>query len=117
MHWQELTLIGMFLAALLYIATLYHLAHGRERKAVELGAQIVLDALTRDGRIMATAAPAPAPDQAVNLGDDDGQVEEVDTDGDGLPDVIVARNERAAQQYGERILNDLMKAAEERGKK
>ena len=113
MHWQELTLIGMFLAALLYIATLYHLAHGRERKAVELGAQIVMDALTRDGRIMATTTPAPTPDQAVNLGEDE-KVEEVDTDGDGLPDVIVARNERAAQQYGERILNDLMKAAEGR---
>ena len=111
MHWQELTLIGMFLAALLYIATLYHLAHGRERKAVELGAQIVLDALTRDGRIMATATSSDTPDQAVNLGEDE-QVEEVDTDGDGLPDVIVARNERAAQQYGERILNDLMKVAE-----
>lgn len=112
MDWQLITLLGMFLTALLYIATLYHLAHGRERRAVELGARIVMEALTRDGRIMPDAQ-AVAQGEPLNLGEEDF-MPQVDADGDPLPDIIVARNERMAQQIGDRILDDLMRHVDDR---
>ena len=108
MDWQLIVLLAMFLGALLYVATLYHLAHGRERKAVELGARLVMEALTRDGRIMPDEAAIAVKAEPVNLGEEDFAIEVPDP---VIPDVIVARSERAAQQIGERITEDLLKHA------
>lgn len=106
MDWQLIITLGMFLFAVLYIATLYHLAHGRERQAMEAGARVVLEALTRDGRIMAEVVPV-SPGEPLNLGEEDFAPplnEEL-----VIPEVIVARNEAAAKQMGDKIMNDLLK--------
>jgi len=112
MDWQLITLLAMFLFALLYVATLYHLAHGRERKAVELGARLVMEALTRDGRLLAEA-PTPVALEPVNIGEEDYEMRQPepprDKDGEPIPDIIVARNEKAAQQIGEKIMDDLLR--------
>jgi len=110
MAWQDLTLTAMFLALVAYLATLYHLAHGRERLAVEMGAKIVLDALTRDGRIMGEAPVRAGRDEAINLEDDFGG-EELAEEGN-LPPIIVTRNAKAAEQIGDRITRDLMNTIE-----
>ena len=109
MDWQLITILAMFIGAILYIATLYHLAHGRERKAMETGARIVMDALTRDGRLMPDEVQ-PEKAEPVHLGEEDF-THQVDTDGNPLPDIIVARNERAAAQIGERIMADILETA------
>ena len=106
MDWQLITVLGMFLFSLLYLATLYHLAHGRERQAMEAGARVVLEALTRDGRIMAEDV-ALTPAEPLNLGEEDFTPPL--NDETVLPDVIIARNERAAKQMGDKIMGDLLK--------
>jgi hypothetical protein len=108
MDWQILVLIGMFLASLCYLATLYHLAHGRERKAVALGAGLVMEALTRDGRIMPEGAKADEDGKPLNIGEEDYEEQDPLT----LADVIVARSERAAEQIGDRLVAGMVKAAE-----
>lgn len=107
MDWQLISMLGMFLFSLLYIATLYHLAHGRERQAMEAGARVVLEALTRDGRIMPETSIAQD-GSAVNIGEEDYKIGG-DEQAESLPDVIVARNERHAQQIGEKITEDLLR--------
>lgn len=109
MDWQLITVLGMFLFSLLYLATLYHLAHGRERQAMEAGARVVLEALTRDGRIMAEAAPN-GPGEPVNIGEVDFEMPHEEP-ASAIPEVIIARNERMAQQLGERITDDLLNHA------
>ena len=104
MDWQLITILAMFLFALLYLATLYHLAHGNERKAMEMGARVVLEALTRDGRIM-PAEQAGTPAEAVHVGEEDFAPE---AEAPELPEIIVARNERAARQIGDRIMADIL---------
>ena len=98
----DLTLICVCLICVCYIATLYHLAHGNESKAVERGAQIVIDALKRDGRLI---EPEPRPAEAVNIGEEDYEVEQVPN----IPDVIVARSDDHAKQIGDRLVEDLLK--------
>ena len=106
MGWQELTLIGMFLFSMLYVATLYHLAHGRETKAMEMGARVVIDALTRDGRIMPESVSIfPGEEGPVNL--DEEQVMpmfEAEEPG-GLPEILIARSNRAAKQMADNLGN------------
>ena len=119
MDWQAITIIGMFLSALMYIATLYHLAHGKEREAVEMGAKLVMEALTRDGRIMAEAIPIVDP-EPVNIGEEEFIQQELQLDpkaGEIIPDILVARNERAAQQIGEKIMDDLLRYTDGNDKK
>jgi len=100
----EFALICVCLAAVLYMATLYHMAHGNESKAVERGAQIVIDALKRDGWLMDTAEQRPQ--EAVNIGEEDFTPSYTTST---VPDVIVARNEDMAKQIGDRLMDDLMK--------
>ena len=99
----DLTLICVCLVAVCYVTTLYHLAHGYESKAVERGAQIVIDALRRDGRLM--DEPVPPPQEAVNIGEEDYEIEQEPN----IPDVIVARSDDHAKQIGDRLVEDLLK--------
>ena len=98
----DLTLICVCLVAVCYVTTLYHLAHGNESKAVERGAQIVIDALKRDGRLV---EPEPRPAEAVNIGEEDYEIEQVPN----IPDVIVARSDDHAKQIGDRLVEDILK--------
>ena len=98
----DLTLICVCLIAVCYVTTLYHLAHGNESKAVERGAQIVIDALKRDGRLV---EPEPRPAEAVNIGEEDYEIEQTPN----IPDVIVARSDDHAKQIGDRLVEDLLK--------
>ena len=98
----DLTLICVCLVAVCYVTTLYHLAHGNESKAVERGAQIVIDALKRDGRLV---EPESRPMEAVNIGEEDYEIEQVPN----IPDVIVARSDDHAKQIGDRLVEDLLK--------
>ena len=98
----DLTLICVCLVAVCYVTTLYHLAHGYESKAVERGAQIVIDALKRDGRLV---EPEPRPAEAVNIGEEDYEIEQTPN----IPDVIVARSDDHAKQIGDRLVEDLLK--------
>ena len=98
----DLTLICVCLGAVCYVTTLYHLAHGYESKAVERGAQIVIDALKRDGRLV---EPEPRPAEAVNIGEEDYEIEQTPN----IPDVIVARSDDHAKQIGDRLVEDLLK--------
>jgi len=100
----EFALICVCLVAVLYLATLYHLAHGNESKAVKRGAQIVIDALKRDGQLMDTIEKRP--DEAVNIGEEDFAPNFTTST---VPDVIVARNEDMAKQIGDRLMDEMMK--------
>jgi len=104
MTWQYLTLIGWLLVLVVYVMTLYHLAHGNERKAVELGARLVLQAMQADGRILDPTAPAdPDAGKPFNIGEDDF-VQDDESLSSAIPDVIVARSEQAAEQIGDRLM-------------
>ena len=103
MDWQTATIVGLFLV-LAYAMTLYHLAHGNEVKAVDRGAKLVLDALARDGRI-APDRTAEDKIEAVNLGEEDY----TPMNEQPVPDIIIARNQKHAEQIGDRITDDLMR--------
>lgn len=111
---QTLILIGMFLALIAFTLTLYHLAHGNERKAVEQGARLVLESLQRQGRI-APEQTAPVEDGPVNIGEED--YERFQTDEAEYPEIIIARNRKAAEQMGDAISDDIMRAMDEAQKK
>ena len=73
-----------------------------------IGAKTVMDALTRDGR---TAPEKPAAiGEPVNIGEEDYEV----NIGPKLPDIIIARNQKAAEQIGDRITDDLMRIMDEK---
>jgi hypothetical protein len=105
MSTQTLILIGMFLAVICYILTLYHMAHGNESKAVAQGAEIVLMALARDGRILPDGQESTS-ERSLNLGEEDFSRPEEEREISG---VILARSEKHAEQIGDRINSDLMK--------
>lgn len=69
---------------------------------IDSGAKLVLDALARDGRV----APAnyEPPKEAVNL--DEDQYSQYQ--GQEFPDLILARNEKHAEQIGDRVLGELL---------
>lgn len=75
-----------------------------------IGAQTVLDALHRDGRIAATDAPAK-PEGATNIGEEDY---EIHNENPALPSIIVARNQRMAEQIGDRLAADIMRGMDEK---
>jgi hypothetical protein len=111
MDWQTLTLIGMLLALIAYIQTLYHLAHGNERKAVEMGSKIVLEALCRDGRIAKSVSPEVTEDKPVNIDEDEQGAPEEEGE---LSPIIMSRSKRHAEQIGEKLNRELMEAMDEK---
>lgn len=106
-EWVVVTVIGMFLACIAYILTLYHQAHGNERKAVAQGAKIVLDALKADGKLMADDIVHAEP---FNMGEEEYQIVKEPE----LSPVIIARNQKAAEQIGDRVVDDLMRVMDEK---
>lgn len=109
---ELLILIGIFVFFAGYILTLYHLAHGNERKAVELGARLVMKSLQRQGKI----APAGQQEElrAFNLDDEFSPEEPADPD---LPDIILTRSAKAGEQIGDRLAADIMRTMDEAQKK
>ena len=105
MDWQTLTLIAMCLATVITIMTLYHMAHGNERKAVELGAKIVVDSLIKQGRLAPDVSYRP--DGAVNLDDDFGEPMNEEPK---IDEILMARNRKQAQQMGDAMLDEVMDA-------
>lgn len=79
------------------------------RESIECGSRIVLDALARDGRVSPQSEAKPV--EAVNLGEEDY---EFPVDDNKLPDIIVARNQKVAEQIGDRLLGDLMEKMNEK---
>ena len=105
MDWQLIVLIGMFLTVVVIVMSLYHLAHGNERKAVELGAKIVIDAMIRDGRLSRDIEPDDDA-RAFNIEDDEIETEE----NPEFPDIILARSKQHAEQIGDAVLKETMAA-------
>ena len=106
---QILTVIALLLVLVAYVITLYHRAHGNEAKAIAQGAQIVIDALTKDGQLMPEPLVSEAP-EAINIGEEEYEpVEPV-----VMPDIITARSDKMAEQMGEQINNDLMRHMDEK---
>lgn len=70
-----------------------------------MGCRETLNALERDGRLMPLSSPVEGRQEAVNIGEEDYTITDETT---GLPDIIVARNQRVGEQIGDRINSDLM---------
>ena len=70
----------------------------------QVGSGTVMTALTRDGRI-APDRPTEDKIEAVNLGEEDY----TPVNEHPVPDIIIARNQKHAEQIGDRITDDLMK--------
>jgi hypothetical protein len=100
----------LFIVLIGYLFYLYHKAHGKESSAVKMGADIVLSSLQRQGRIMGQEEDDK--DMAFNIEDDFSEtpVEEKPA----IPDIIVARSEKAAQQIGEVELSKVMKEMDDK---
>ena len=102
------TLLIILIVFAAYTITLYHLAHGNERKATRIGADIVLESMERDARIAPKRQVQDEPPPKVgNIGEEDFSLEDVEVE--GLPDIIVARSAKHAEQIGDRITDDLLK--------
>lgn len=95
-------LISLLVIAILYVATLAHLGRGNAKEMMEAGAKLILESLERQGRI--SPAGVSFPDEAVNIGEEDYKVEESQP----LPDIIVARNKKHAEQIGDKLVGELM---------
>ena len=102
-------LLTLLILLAAYTMTLYHRAHGSEKKSVEMGAKIVLEALRRDGRISGADNKETDVVRAVNIGEELYTDTEQDKDESEIPDIIVARSKKHADQIGDRLSEDLMK--------
>lgn len=78
-------------------------------EAFTLGSKAVLDALTRDGRIAGEVIDKVT-DEAINIGEEDY---EIHPENPVLADIIIARNQQAAEQMGDKINDDLMRFMDE----
>jgi hypothetical protein len=103
---QTLILIGMFLGLIAFTLTLYHLAHGNEQKAVELGARLVMESLQRQGAI-APVGEQPEESRAFNLDDEFSKDEPAEKE---FPDIILTRSAKAGEQIGDRLAAEMMAA-------
>jgi len=112
MIYAGLVLVAMAFIAICYVITLYHRAHGREAIAMQIGADVVIVALSRRGDIAQTQVADAPPDHPVNLGEEPDYGD--DEEQGSLADILVARSDRAAQQLQERELNNLMEAMDEK---
>lgn len=107
---ELLILIGVFVFFAGYILTLYHLAHGNEQKAVELGARLVMESLQRQGKI-APAGQQQEELRAFNLDDEFSPEEPADPD---LPDIILTRSAKAGEQIGDRLAAEVLAAMDKK---
>lgn len=75
---------------------------------MDAGAKLVLTALARDGRVASEDSPKQV--EAINLGEEDYEIRHEPV----LPDIIVARNQKMAEQIGDRLVADLMRGMDEK---
>jgi hypothetical protein len=88
-----LSLVAMFIAALVFCFYLYHKAHGRDVDAVRSGGELVMEALRRDGRLMSSDVPDETP-IAFNY--------DSDTDDEPSPyEAALERTQRRAKQFAD----------------